>query len=176
MQIETVRVLCDAATDETLGVAQQLLTLPHDVDDVVPTTVMIVDATRDEALASGNTINRGKDIMILIAPDGAIDLSPEAIKGEFSVGAFPVAFTIVHRGSGSEIKKAADVMYVMRAIVLMLKTFFGKQDAVPRVRNEVTVMRVLGGTYGLTSDDGHGRLGAVVVRIQALDKRAQRLF
>src|SRR4051812_11609902 len=97
MQLEVIREMVGALTNVNFGVAVQLAGLPRDVGDAAPDLPLIVDGTKDDALVAGEQTERGKDIVVLVTPDGPTSVGGGAA-GEYSNGSTPVAFTIVHRG------------------------------------------------------------------------------
>jgi hypothetical protein len=174
MQLEIVRELVRALEDPDDGILAQLVGLPKDAGDSVTTDIIVVDGTRDDQLAKGEQVQRmDAEVMLLVTPDGPTVTSKQNIKAEYAFGTTPIAITVVHRGNGAPAKKVQDVEYLLRACVLVVKTYFGQREE-GRIRNEVTLLRTAGLQYGLVADDGLGALGAVVFTVDALDKRAQR--
>lgn len=176
MQLEVVRSLVDALRDPTNGVLAQLLALPKDAGDEVSDDVLVVDGTSDNALAKGSQIARGDaELMLMVTPDGPTVTRESPAKTEFAWGTTPVSVLAVHRGNAEPGKKVQDVEYLLRACVLTLQWYFTQRaDGGVRVRNHVTLLRVMNVRYGLVTDDGLGALGAVVFTVESLDKRAQR--
>ena len=174
MRLEVVRALSEWLANTTYGVAVQLGTLPVDTGDTAPLVTLVVDGTKDNALAKGEQVARGTDVLVLVTPDGPTITEPGHTKSEYAVGRTPIALTVVHRGAGEAAKKVQDVEYVCRALVLSVKAYF-EQNQTARTRNEVTVLSTSQVQYGLTVDEGLGALAAVVFTVLAFDKRAQRL-
>jgi hypothetical protein len=173
MHLEIIRELSEALASTALGVNFQLDTLPRDSGHTVPVDVLVVDSITDEDLIKGAQIDRGKEILLLVAPDGPLTTAENDTKSEYALGVMPVGITVVHRGVRTIAQKVQDVSYVLRAIALSMKAYFAQRQT-DRTRNDVVVLRTFKFEAGLIEDDGMGALGAVVFVVQALDLRAQR--
>jgi hypothetical protein len=176
VQLEVVREIVRALSDPDRGVAAQLLNLPRDVEDVEPAAPEVIDGTSDDALVKGEQLPRGKDILVLVTPDGPTVTRGSNVKGEYSYGTTPVACTVVNRSEATAAEQSEQVYYVLRAIVLSVRDYFMDRNET-RGRNDVQLVGIPSGlSYGLVQDDGLGALGAVVFTVEAFDKRAQRLY
>jgi hypothetical protein len=121
-------------------------------------------------------VKQGKNVMVMITPDGPLVTEAANIKGEYALGTLPVSFTIVIRSGENAAKKARKGLYVARAVRLTLQWFFAqRQDA--RTLRRVTLLRTTTIAEGLIVDDGAaGAIGAVVTTVQALDALGQRTY
>lgn len=174
MQLEVVRELSEWLLDTTHGVEAKLATLPVDSGVQAPQKVLVVDGTKDHALAKGEQVARGTDLLVLVMADGPTLLQGEKFRGSvFSVGRIPIGMTVAHRGPGEAATKVQDALHVLRALTLSVEKYFEQAEAA-RTRNEVVVLDTAQLQVGLVTDDGNGALGAVVFTVRAFDKRAQR--
>lgn len=176
MQNELCTLIATALQDGTHGVAQQLTTLPIFGGDARPVNVLVVDGTRDDNAVQGEQLPETTAvIMILVTPDGPTRYKAANVHGQGSVAETPVALTVFHNGARQPAEKVRDVGYVLRAIIISLNQWY-EFGGNTRKANEVNVTKLTGVSTGLIQHDGLGGLGAVVFTIEALDKRAQRLF
>lgn len=172
MQLEIVRALAEAVRHPETGVTAQLVDLPVTQDDDKPVKVEIIDGSEDVDVAAG-TLPISGEVMLLVTADGPSTTEDGGVKGEYSYATTPMAFLVVHGGAVNNAQKRRQAWSVLRATVLALKAYFSRrQDA--RETNQVVLLRTTHLTYGLVDRDGVGAIGAVVLGVQSLDKRAQR--
>lgn len=175
MQREIIQELADAMASTSIGVGYQLTNhVARYTADAAPVTPVVVNGMDDEALLKGEQMDRGKDIVLLVTPDGPTAYTGgENVKGEYSVGFTPVAITLLHRGDEKPIEKLVQSQYVLRAVILCLAAYFA-QRVTARTVHDTVIMRLANLQGGLVQDDGTGVVGAVAFRVQALDLKAQR--
>jgi hypothetical protein len=137
--IEPVRMLADALADADHGVTAQLALLHDggyfDVGDVIPTTVVVVDETRDAAAALGRAGERNAEYMVMVMLVGIDVADPNAaVQHRQFLATMGVAVTAT---SDQAAERLQDVGYILRAVMRSVQWFFRDAGEAHRVRNGV---------------------------------------
>jgi len=176
VRLEVVKGITEALKDGASGLLAKLLSMPLPAGVTVldgQSSIEIINGLDDDDLVKGENLDRGRDILLLVTPDGGTSFTPANFRGsQVSLGVTPVAVTVIHRGMRTPSQKIRDAECVIRAILLSLTDFFNNSA---RLNNEVILLRLSDVTYGLVQDDGVGAVGAVVFNVQAFDKAIQAL-
>jgi hypothetical protein len=173
MHLEAIRAITDWLAGTTLdyqganqGVNAQLATVPLDVGDVAPDSVVFFgDATRDDIVAQqGLPVNAPAIYVSAASPaisDGEVIPGPPGVRDARNLG---VAIRYIRRDANTA-AAFRDTGYTLRAVIKSLKQFCRSENAAARLRNSIQMRDQLSLTWGIAAEweGAAGVTGAVIV-------------
>lgn len=159
MILETLRVVRDALEDSSIGVNAQLQSIPLDSGDSVPPDVDVLEPTRDDLAARGDS---GPERNVILVD---VDRPARGVDGTTSQALRKANVTVsimyaVRDGDSAEAME--DTLYTLRAVLKALADL--QDDETMRTRNKVQVIHPTRIEYGEVNQDlGQGTITGLVV-------------